>query len=293
MRQSTRLIVNTAATYLRMLLTVGMGLLIVRILVNRLGEVGYGLLVTLGAAGGLLGVLQAAMSTSVMRHMAAAVGRKDEPGAQKVYTNGTLLFGLIGAVIVGIGLALTPAVLAAVTVPEGREDAARWVWWLNLATIGLTIMTTPALNLLTAKQMLVRTAVLDTIGRALMLGLEFRAVADGPTRGFRHAAAHGGPGWSRPADDNGLAHARERFAARSRAMDYALGAGSILGLVLAWIAESTVADAGVYRVSQRLLRQSFGSGNGCVQPSRELSEAADGSDGTGLTSGHHPPSGCR
>ena len=171
MKQSTRLITNTGATFVRMMLTIGLGLVGTRILLDHLGEVDFGLIGALGATGSLLAATKAALTTSAQRHFAYETGRQDWAALQCVFFTTWTLFTLLGLALAVILASLAPVVLSVLIIPEERAEAAWWVYHLSLLTIVITVWFTPFRAMLTAHQMIVVTSIADGIFGLLRLSL--------------------------------------------------------------------------------------------------------------------------
>ena len=163
MKQSTRLITNTGATFIRMMVTIGLGLVGTRVLLKHLGDVDFGLIGALGATGALLAATKAALTTSAQRHFAYETGRKDWAALQRVFFTAWILFILLGIVLWAAGASLAPVIMHMLIIPESRIDAAWWVYQLSLLTIVVTVWTTPFRAMLTAHQMIVVTSIADGV----------------------------------------------------------------------------------------------------------------------------------
>jgi len=170
MRQSSLLILNTSVTYLRMALTVVLGLWVVRLLTDALGWEDFGLLATLGASGALLVFLRDALRAATMRHLAAAIGAKDETLCRAT---------LSGALAVFAGFALAFLLFAGVlylfldqifTIPAPRLTAARIVFVVTALQIAIALVFAPISTVLIAAQRLVPVAVFELIGAVVTFG---------------------------------------------------------------------------------------------------------------------------
>lgn len=165
MRQSTTLIVNLAATYGRMALTIALGLVGIRLLLSVLGEVDFGLLSALVATGSILNLLQSSLVASCRRFLGVSIGRGDRAATSVVFTNSLAVFAAAGLVLAAVGLSLTPLVMNGLTIPEDRADAARWVYWLGMANLALNVLSTPYLAMMNAHQSIVSLSVLEVVHR--------------------------------------------------------------------------------------------------------------------------------
>jgi O-antigen/teichoic acid export membrane protein len=163
MRQSTRLIVNSISTFARMALAVVIGLLATRLLVQYLGKVDFGLVLALGATGGLLQFITSSLTSSVQRQLAYEIGRGDAEALKRVFSTSWLVYMALGVLVWLIGVALTPVIMRVLTIPAERADAAWWVYQISLLNVLLAITATPYQSLIVAHQHLTVSAVADSM----------------------------------------------------------------------------------------------------------------------------------
>lgn len=159
MGQANKFITNVLATYVRMALTIGIGLLTTRLLLDMLGAVDFGLYFVLGGGISLIMVISSALSDAAQRHMAFEIGRGDEIALRQVFATSVIIYLGLGVVITGVGLALRPAFLYGLTIPEERFQAAAWVYDLALLNMSLSVLATPFLAVFLARQAMVQDAV--------------------------------------------------------------------------------------------------------------------------------------
>jgi len=173
MHQSTRLVVNTLATFSRMVLTVGLGLITTRLLLQALGEIDFGLLTTLGATGTLLALVTRALIQSTQRHLAYEIGRGDRRQISRTFSTAQLMFLLTGAGLWALGFALTPVVMRGLTIPEPRLDAAWWVYQITLLGLLRAVVTTPFESIIAAHQELVFSTIFELANAMIRLSVAF------------------------------------------------------------------------------------------------------------------------
>jgi len=132
MQQSTRLIVNTLSTYVRMVLTVGLGLLTTRVVYAQLGETDFGLQAVVGAGGSLLLIFSDAPSSAVLS------GTSLFTLASKIRNNfgsfsiRACCFSVSRASLMAtIGWACGPVLLHSLQIPAGRQQAASLAFALD------------------------------------------------------------------------------------------------------------------------------------------------------------------
>jgi O-antigen/teichoic acid export membrane protein len=170
MRQSTRLIVNTTVTYGRMLITVGIGLLAIRLLIGSIGISDYGLMTAVGASGVFVSTITSSLVLSGQRFLAYELGRNDAECLKHVFnTLFGIFLGMAGLAWI-MGFLLQPVLFSVLNVPEGRDTAAFWIFHLTLIQMALIIALTPFSALLNAHQQMVLLAGWQIVVRIAELG---------------------------------------------------------------------------------------------------------------------------
>jgi O-antigen/teichoic acid export membrane protein len=152
MRQSTRLIINSLSMFARMATTIGISLLITRLLLRELGEVDFGLVLVLGATGTMLQFVTSALGVTLQRQLTREIVRNDFEATRRAFTTGWILFLGLGAILWIIGVAATPVVMRILTIPPDRAYAAWWVYQVTLLNAVLVVMATPYHAILVAHQ---------------------------------------------------------------------------------------------------------------------------------------------
>ncbi len=163
MRQANRLIVNVLSLFGRMAFTVGIGMLVTRLLLRWLGEVDYGLVVTLAATGSMLQFVTGALTSSVQRHLAFEIGHGDTGRESRVFSTSWVMFYVIGIGLWIVGQLLAPLVLWVLTIPPNRADAAWWVYQFSLLTLVTGVTATPFQAAIAAYQHLTVQAVVEAL----------------------------------------------------------------------------------------------------------------------------------
>lgn len=143
MRQSTRIVVNTAIVFLRMAMTFGIGLYVTRLLIAELGRTDYGILAALGASATLLAIARGALSTSAQRHLAHALGTNDRVHLEETFSTTLVVFAGLAAVLAGLGWLVGPAIVGVLDLPADREGAASMIFELTVANLVVIALFTP------------------------------------------------------------------------------------------------------------------------------------------------------
>ena len=169
MRQSLRLVVNTATLLSRMVITFGIGLYITRLLLDLLGASDFGLLAALGASGTLLLLVTPALNAGAIRNMAYELGRADAQRASEVFNATFVLFLGMGLLLLVVGLVAAPPLLEGLTIPPDREQAAAVVLYLTLANLVITTLSAPFRGAIEARQAMGQVAAGEVIRTLLNL----------------------------------------------------------------------------------------------------------------------------
>jgi|GEM_PF-2536721 len=169
MRQSTRLIVNSLAVYLRMVLTVGIGLYTTRLVFRLLGDVDYGLLSVLGAGGGLLLIFSDALVGSAQRHLAHELGRGDRQQLRIVFSTSVILFFAAGLTVLLVGGAISFSLVHVLAIPVERQVTCYWVFLMTLVMLAANVWGTPFRAMMTAHQSMILLSFLELLQSVLQL----------------------------------------------------------------------------------------------------------------------------
>ncbi len=139
-----RIAKNAVMLYIRMFLTMIVGLYTSRVVLNVLGVEDYGIYGVVGGVVAMLGFLNASMSGATSRFLTFELGKGDKKRLADTFSS---------ALIVHIGIALIVFVVAEtlglwflthkLVIPEGRMTAAHWVYQMSIASAMLGITQVP------------------------------------------------------------------------------------------------------------------------------------------------------
>lgn len=163
MRQATVLVINTLASYLGVVIQVVSGIVLIRVLLNVLGEESYGLFATLVAGGALVSFIQAGIADGARRHLSIEVGTGDREALASVFSCTVLLMTLAAVGVVFVGLAAANTVVSCCSVEQSRIPACYATYYFSIATLGITVFAVPWQAMLNANQQLVALTSLKTI----------------------------------------------------------------------------------------------------------------------------------
>lgn len=139
-----RIAKNTIMLYIRMFISMVVGLYTSRVVLATLGVEDYGIYGVVGGVVGMMGFLNASMSGATSRFLTFELGRGDKDRLAKTFSS---------ALIVHIAIAIIVFILAEtvglwflcnkLNIPEGRMEAAHWVYQFSILATMLSITQVP------------------------------------------------------------------------------------------------------------------------------------------------------
>ena len=139
-----RIAKNTLYMYIRMFITMLIGLYTSRVVLASLGFDDYGLYNVIGGIIAMFGFINTAMTNTTSRYITFYLGKKDVPRLQQVFSTSFYIHLLIAALIVVLGETIGLWYLNnKLVVPEGRMTAAFWLYQFTVITAVANILSVP------------------------------------------------------------------------------------------------------------------------------------------------------
>jgi O-antigen/teichoic acid export membrane protein len=139
-----RIAKNTLLLYFRMLLTMIVSLYTVRVVLNTLGVVDYGIYNVVGGIVVMFSFLSNTMASASQRFFAFELGRNDIFQLKRTFSMTLFIYAIIIVIILflseTIGLWFLNNKLV---IPVGRMDAANWIYQFAILSFVVTILRTP------------------------------------------------------------------------------------------------------------------------------------------------------
>ncbi len=139
-----RIAKNAIMLYIRMFISMIVGLYTSRVVLNTLGVEDYGIYGVVGGIVGMMGFLNASMSGATSRFITFELGKGDIQRLKDTFSS---------AMIVHIGIAIVVLVLAEtiglwflnnkLVIPEGRMNAANWVYQMSVLSTIISVTQVP------------------------------------------------------------------------------------------------------------------------------------------------------
>ena len=174
---------NTLYLYIRMLLVMVVSLFTLRIVLQALGQVDYGLYNVVGGIVVMFSFLSHVLSSASQRFFAYELGRDDIDRLSRIYSIILILYGIVIAAIVLLAETVGLWFLHThMTIPPERMTAVEWVYQMSIAAFCLQIFTTPHKALIIAKERMNIYAYVGIIEVVLQLLLAYTLLAYGGDR---------------------------------------------------------------------------------------------------------------
>lgn len=163
---------NTLMLYVRMLITMFVGLFTSRIVLNALGFTDYGIYNLVGGLVTMLSFLNIGLSGASQRFISYEMGRGDIASMKKVFCTAVIthkalavivvvLFEIIGVLLVNFKL----------VIPDERIFAANWVLQCSLITTAVSIISVPYSSCVVAHEKMGQFAYISILETVLKLGV--------------------------------------------------------------------------------------------------------------------------
>lgn len=139
-----RIVKNTAFLYIRMLISMIVGLYTSRVVLNTLGIENYGIYNVVGGVISMFTFVNSAMASTTSRFLTIALGKKELKKLQRVFQTALIIHALIAVFVVVVGETVGLwFLLNKMQIPELRMDAAMWVYQISIVTTAISIMNVP------------------------------------------------------------------------------------------------------------------------------------------------------
>ncbi|RZJ53597.1 MAG: hypothetical protein EOO44_07955 [Flavobacterium sp.] len=126
---------NTLMLYFRMLLTMGVALYTVRVVLNVLGIVDYGIYNVVGGIVSFLGVLNGALISGTQRFLSFELGRGDFKQYRRVFSMMLIIFVILSGIVLVTALIFGNWVINDfLVIPESRLTVAKWLFTFSVVT---------------------------------------------------------------------------------------------------------------------------------------------------------------
>lgn len=167
-----RIAKNTAMLYVRMLITMVVGIYTSRVILDALGEIDYGIYNVVGGFVTVFSIVSGTMTTATQRFLSFEIGKDNSESIQKVFSSAVIIHYLLAFITLIIAEAVGVWFLNThMNFPVGRYAAANWVFQISLLTFLITIVSQPYNAALIAYERMSAFAYLSIFDVAMKLGI--------------------------------------------------------------------------------------------------------------------------
>ena len=170
-----RIAKNTIYLYIRMLLVMGVSLYTSRLTLEILGVEDYGIYTVVGGVVSMLAFLNSSMAISVQRFLSFEIGKDNLEKVRSIFNTSLLVHVFLAIIVVFLLETIgTWFVSHKLLIPDGRENAAMWVFQCVVVTTALSIVTVPYSAMIMAKEKMniyAYVSIIDVVLRLLVLYL--------------------------------------------------------------------------------------------------------------------------
>ena len=172
MKSAHKIVYNTIILYIKLIIVMIIGFLIVRLELHALGEVNYGIYALVAGVVGMLAIMQSAMSTASMRFMAHSLGGGNFTVIRKTFNTTLLLHFLMGFIVVVVveigGYFMFEFFLK---IPQEKLFDAKMIFHFMALTTFISIIAVPYDAVINSHENLLVLSIVDILGSFLRLGV--------------------------------------------------------------------------------------------------------------------------
>lgn len=170
MKPADRIIVNTAAQYVRAIFNTCLALFSTRLILEAVGVSDYGIYSLIAGIVSLLGFITTALMITTQRYVSYYHGQGNHQAVKRIFVNSIFLH-LIAGICIGILLLSIKGWLIndVLTIDKARIGAASYVYSMTVVILLLTIVTTPFKALLIAHENIVYISFIEIIDSVVKL----------------------------------------------------------------------------------------------------------------------------
>ena len=172
MVENKKILKNTLALYSRLFITMALGLVSSRFILNSLGVVDYGIYNVVGGIVTMFTFLNGSMAASVSRYLTYELGTGNQERLNAVFST-----SMITHIILSIGIVLLSETIGMwflyhkMIIPENRIDCAFWVFQISILSTVLNIISVPYNSLIVAHERMTTFALITVLDSILKFGV--------------------------------------------------------------------------------------------------------------------------
>ena len=170
MTSSSRILVNTVSLYVKLIVTIVINLLLVRVVLAKLGVDDYGIYTLIAGVVALLSFLNSALMSSAQRFLSVSLGEGNLSQVKAIMSASVIIHVVLGLLLVAVFELLEPLLFEKViNVAQDRISAARIVYQIMILSTVLTVVAVPYNALINAREDMWYFAVVEIVVSLLKL----------------------------------------------------------------------------------------------------------------------------
>lgn len=135
---------NTLVLYLRMMIVMAINLYSVRLVLNALGSVDYGIYNVIGGVISMLSCVTSVLSTSTQRFYSYSIGENNISNLKKIFSTSSTIYLLLSLAVFILGETVGLwFVNNQLVIPEDRMIAANWIYQFSILSFIASMMQAP------------------------------------------------------------------------------------------------------------------------------------------------------
>lgn len=167
-----RIAKNTLMLYVRMLFMMIIGLYTSRVILDKLGEVDFGIYNVVGGFVTMFTVISGAMTTATQRFLSFEIGKGEDGDVKGIFCTMLIIHLMLGFIILVLGETLGVWFINEhMNFPEGRYVAANWVFHFSLLVFILNVINVPYTGAIIAYEKMSAFAYFSVVDAVLKLAI--------------------------------------------------------------------------------------------------------------------------
>ena len=172
MDPNKRIVVNTAAQYVKTIINVVLSLYATRLILAVLGASDYGIYSLVAGVVSMLSFVSNAMVVSTQRFLSFYQGKGDKVKLKSIFNDSVLLHVCLGLLIAAVLASVTPLLFGGfLEIPADRIDTAKSVYFIVIAILFVTFITAPFRATLISHEDIVFISIVDVLDGVLKVVL--------------------------------------------------------------------------------------------------------------------------
>lgn len=161
--KNKRILENTLLLYLRMAIVMIVNLYSVRLVLNALGVIDYGIYNVIAGVIMMLSSVSSVLSTSTLRFYSFSIGSGNNEKLQDIFSVSLSIFCVFSIIVVVVGETIGLWLInTQLVIPEGRLYAANWLYQFTIFTFIISFFSVPFSSAIIAHENIIISVIITT-----------------------------------------------------------------------------------------------------------------------------------